>query len=68
MKRVYATRNLTHDEMKTLADLLGRCGLPTAAVGKNYIAFYECVKIRRMTDGVLHERCGSDVPDAGETD
>ena len=52
MKRVYATRDLTHAEMRELVAVLGRCGFPTATVGENYIAFYERVEIRRMTDGV----------------
>ncbi len=52
MNRVYATREMSPAEMQALANQLGRCGFPTAAVGKNYIAFYERVEIRRMTDGV----------------
>lgn len=52
MKRVYATRDLTHAEMRELVSVLGRCGFPTATVGKNYIAFYEKVEIRRMVHGV----------------
>lgn len=51
MKRVHAIRTLTHEERRDLAETLGRCGFPTAAVGKDYIAFYERVEIRRMTDG-----------------
>lgn len=52
MKRVYATRELSHREMKSLVEHLGRCGFPTATVGKNYIAFYEQVEIRRMINGL----------------
>ncbi len=68
MKRVYATRELSHREMQALAEILGRCGFPTAAVGKNYIAFYEQMEIRRMTDGRVLQRSRPVLRDSGTTD
>lgn len=68
MKRVHATRDMTIEEMRELAAVLGKCGFPTAAVGKNYIAFYETVEIRRMIHGNVYKRGGEDIPPAEKTD
>lgn len=68
MKRIKGDKVLEEREMHDLAVMLSRCGFHNAAVGINYIDFYDHVELRRITDGVLHKRSGEDVSAAGKTD
>lgn len=52
MKRIYSEKSMSAAEMRGLARQLERCGFHSAAVGINYIDFYEKVEIRRLTDAV----------------
>lgn len=66
--RVYGEKAMEDWQMQNLATALRQAGFTTAAVGKNYIEFYNKVEIGRLADAVLHERCGADVPASGKTD
>lgn len=50
MKRIKGDKVLEEREMHDLAVMLSRCGFHNAAVGINYIDFYDHVELRRITD------------------
>lgn len=58
MKRIYGCREMKPQEMERLSVLLAEYGFRNAAVGKNYIAFYDDVEVRRMID-VVQRNVGS---------
>lgn len=52
--RVYSEKTMEEWQMRHLAKTLCQAGFTTAAVGKNYIEFYNKMEIRRLADAV-HE-------------
>lgn len=60
IKRVYSDKVLEPHEMHDLARELERCGFHNAAVGINYIDFYDTVEIWRITDAVRQLHSGDD--------
>lgn len=61
MKRIKGDKVLEEREMHDLAVMLSRCGFQNAAVGINYIDFYDRVEIRRVADAARKIRSGDDL-------
>ena len=53
MIRIKGSRAMEAYEMKELARALERAGFETAAVGIDYIDFYDSMEIWEVTNGVL---------------
>lgn len=60
MNRVYSDKVLEASEMHDLARALERCGFHNAAVGINYIDFYDKVEIWRIADAARSLHSGDD--------
>ena len=58
MKRIKGSKVLEEHEMHDLAKMLSRCGFQNAAVGINYIDFYDRVEIRSVADAARKIRSG----------
>jgi hypothetical protein len=56
MKRIKGSRAMEAYEMKALARALERAGFDKAAVGIDYIDFYEDIEIWEVTNGVLNNQ------------
>lgn len=56
MRRIKGSRVLEASEMKELARALEKAGFETAAVGIDYIDFYDSMEIWEVTNGVLNNR------------
>lgn len=56
MKRIKGDKVLEEREMHDLAKMLARCGFHHAAVGINYIDFYDHVELRRITNAVCKHK------------
>lgn len=56
MIRIKGSRAMEAHEMKALARELERSGFETAAVGIDYIDFYDSMEIWEVTNGVLNNQ------------
>jgi hypothetical protein len=60
MKRIKGDKVLEEHEMHELANMLSRCGFHNAAVGINYIDFYDRVEIWSVADAARKIHTGDD--------
>ena len=61
MKRIKGSKVLEEREMHDLAKMLSRCGFQNAAVGINYIDFYDNVEIWSVADAARKVHSGDDL-------